>query len=84
MSARALGEKTASRESCSIRDKGEHKPNSVTLERVWGVGVVAGEQKRKVEDDFANQSMISAELSPDHLTSDPRTGGVFKTHYYLY
>lgn len=48
------------------------------------VGRGTGEQKRKVEDDFANQSVITAELFPDHLTSDPRTGGVFKTHYYLY
>lgn len=84
-SARALGEKIASRESCPIRDKGKHKPNSVTHERVRGVtGGGSEEQKRKVEDDFINQSMITAELFPDRLTSGPRTGGVFKTHYYLY
>lgn len=49
------------------------------------VGRRTGEQKkRKVEDDSANQTVLSAEWLPDHLTSDPRTGGVFKTHDYLY
>lgn len=50
--------------------------------REWGGG--NREQKeKKVEDDFINQSMITAELFPDFLTSGPRTGGVFKTHIYI-
>lgn len=68
--ARALGEKkTASRESCPIRDKGGHKPNSVTREEA-GLGSGSGEPKRKVEEeeDFINQSMVTAELLADHPT----------------
>lgn len=45
----------------------------------WG----SGEPKRKVEEDFRNQSMVTAELLADLPTSGLRTGGVFKTHCYL-
>ena len=80
--ARVQGEKTASRESCPIRDKGQHKPNSVTHERVRGAGGVEME-KGQAEGDFLNQSMASAELFPDRLTSGPRTGGIFKTLLFI-
>ena len=75
--ARVQGEKTASRESCPIRDKGQHKPNSVTHERVRGAGGVEME-KGQAEGDFLNQSMASAELFSERLISGPRTGGIFK------
>lgn len=80
--AKVQGEKTASRESCPIRDKGQHKPNSVTHERVRGAGGLEME-KGQAEGDFLNQSMATAELFPDCLTSGPRTGGIFKTLLFI-
>ena len=80
--AKVQGEKSASRESCPIRDKGQHKPNSVTHERVRGAGGLEME-KGQAEGDFLNQSMATAELFPDRLTSGPRTGGIFKTLLFI-
>ena len=40
-------------------------------------------EKGQAEGDFLNQSMASAELFPDHLTSGPRTGGIFKTLLFI-
>lgn len=83
-----MGEKTASRESCPIRDKGANTSQILSHMRELGGGGglqgAAEKKKEKTEDDSINQSMITAELFPDCLTSGPRTGGVFKTHYYLY
>lgn len=47
----------------------------------WGGG--SEEPAGKVEDEFAYQTMVTAELLPDHLTSGPRTGGVFKTLLFI-
>lgn len=66
LSSRAQGAKPASGESCPVRDKGGHKPNSGPRE---SAGAGPREKWR---------------LLPDSLTSGPRTGGVFKTHYYFY
>lgn len=80
--AKVQGEKTASRESCPIRDKGQHKPNSVTHERVRGAGGLEMEEGQ-AEGVFLNQSMATAELFTDRLTSGPRTGGIFKTRLFI-
>ena len=40
-------------------------------------------EKGQAEGDFLNQSMATAELFPDCLTSGPRTGGIFKTLLFI-
>ena len=40
-------------------------------------------EEGQAEGVFLNQSMATAELFTDRLTSDPRTGGIFKTRLFI-